>query len=171
MLWHSYIILWQPEWCTRARKQRRSPVKLLATKYAIATCAYDVKSASWIIQNGAENAGVLQYTQVPLQSQNYVLLSPNVDYKSNVIIFLPNTNLNNIRAMSLISVFFFFSKTEHVQSKITDGWYGHGHFFVRMLLLSVLPIFSSSASYIWSNWSQGVGEIAPHISICQWSQP
>ena len=43
LLWHSYIILWQPEWCTRARKQRRSPVKLLATKYAIATCAYDVK--------------------------------------------------------------------------------------------------------------------------------
>ena len=40
--WHSYIILCEPEWCTWAWKQRRSPVKLLATKYAIATCAYDV---------------------------------------------------------------------------------------------------------------------------------
>ena len=94
--------------------------------------------------------------------------NPNVERKSNAIIFLPNTNLNNVRAMALILVY-FFSKTEYVQSKITDGWYGHGHFFVRMSFLSVLPIFSASASCIWGNWSLGVGEIAPHISICQWS--
>ena len=33
------------------------------------------------------------------------LCVPNVERRSNVIMFLPNTNLNNIRVMSLISVF------------------------------------------------------------------
>ena len=45
--------------------------------------------------------------------------NPNVDYKSNVIIFLPNTNFNNIRAMSLISVFFFKDRTRAIRN---NGW-------------------------------------------------
>ena len=42
----------------------------------------------------------------PSSTGDYVLRSPNVERRSNAIIFLPNTNLNNIRVMSLISVFF-----------------------------------------------------------------
>ena len=55
-----------------------------------------------------------------------MLRSPNVERRSNAIIFLPNTNLNNIRVMSLISVFFiiiiiiFFFKT--ILAIKNNGW-------------------------------------------------
>ena len=56
-----------------------------------------------------------------------MLRSPNVERRSNAILFLTNTNLNNIRVMSLISVFFIiiiiifvFFKT--IRAIKNNGW-------------------------------------------------